>query len=55
MSVRGRVSSLGGWTYLDEVLAFWLGDERLELRRREGVHQARLGDDQQQDLCASKD
>lgn len=31
-----------GMTYLDEVLALWLGDERLELRGGEGVDEASL-------------
>lgn len=31
-----------GMTYLDEVLAFWLGDERLELWGGEGVDEASL-------------
>jgi hypothetical protein len=36
--------------YLDQVLALSLSDERLKLGRGEGVHQARLGDHEQQDL-----
>lgn len=41
-------------TGLDEVLALWLCDERLELGGGEGVYEAGLGDDQQKDLCACK-
>lgn len=39
-------------TGLDEVLAFWLGDERLKLRRRERVYKASLRNDKQQNLRA---
>jgi len=41
-------------TYLDEVLAFRLGDERLELGGGEGVDEAGLGHDEEQDLCAGE-
>jgi hypothetical protein len=41
--------------YLDEILAFGLGDERLQLRGREGVHEAGFGDDEKEDLGASED
>lgn len=41
--------------YLDEVLAFGLGDEWLELGGGEGVDEASLGDDQQQHLGAGED
>ena len=41
--------------YLNEVLALGLCDERLELRCREGVHEARLRDDEQEDLSAGED
>jgi hypothetical protein len=41
--------------YLNQVLAFWLGDERLQLRSREGVDEASLGNDEQKDLSTSKD
>lgn len=33
--------------YLDEVLAFRLGDQRLKLRRGEGVDQTGLGHDKE--------
>lgn len=42
-------------TYLDEVLALGLGDERLQLGRGEGVDQTRLGHDEKQDLGAGQD
>lgn len=42
-------------TYLDEVLALGLGDQRLQLRGSKGIDETRLGDDQQQDLSASQD
>ena len=41
-------------TSLDEILAFRLGDEGLELRRSEGVHEAGLGHDEQEDLRAGE-
>jgi hypothetical protein len=41
--------------YLDEVLAFGFGDERLKLRRGEGVDEASLGDDQQKHLGTRED
>lgn len=31
-----------GAAYLDQILALWLGDERLQLGRGEGVDQSRL-------------
>lgn len=40
--------------YLNEVLAFGLGDKWLELRRGECVDQASLGDDQKEHLCAGE-
>lgn len=42
-------------TNLNQVLALGLGDERLELGCGEGVHQAGLGYDQQEDLGTSED
>lgn len=42
-------------TYLDEVLAFGLGHERLELRGGEGVDKAGFRDDEEQDLGTSED
>jgi hypothetical protein len=42
-------------TYLNEVLALGLGDERLQLGGSEGVDKTGLGDDQQQHLGASED
>lgn len=56
-----RVSHHGGecectdGAHLNEVLAFWLGDQRLELRGGEGVDQTSLGDDEQQDLGTGQD
>jgi hypothetical protein len=44
-----------GAAYLDEVLALGLGDEWLQLGCGESVDETRLGDDEQQDLCASED
>jgi hypothetical protein len=41
-------------TSLDKVLALGLGDKGLELGGSEGVDQAGLGDDEEQDLCARK-
>lgn len=40
---------------MDQILAFWLGDQRLQLRCGEGVDQASLGDDQEQNLGAGQD
>lgn len=40
--------------YLDKILALSLGDEWLELRSGEGVDQASLGDNEQQDLGAGQ-
>lgn len=40
---------------LDEVLAFWLRDQRLQLGCCEGVDKASLGDDEQQHLGAGED
>lgn len=41
-------------TSLNKVLALRLGDKRLELGGGEGVDEAGLGDDEEQDLCTSK-
>ena len=41
--------------YLDEVLALGLGDKWLQLGCGEGVDEARLGDNEQQDLGAGED
>lgn len=41
-------------TYLDQVLALGLGDERLQLGGREGIDKASLGDDQQENLGTRK-
>jgi len=41
--------------YLDEVLSFWLRDERLELGCGEGVDETSLGDDKEEHLSASED
>ena len=40
---------------LDEVLAFWLCDQRLELGRGEGVDETGLGNDEEEDLSAGED
>ena len=42
-------------TYLNQVLAFRLGDERLELGGGEGIDQSRFGDHEQEDLGARED
>lgn len=42
-------------SYLDEVLALGLGDERLQLGGGEGVDQSGLGDDEQEHLGAGED
>lgn len=42
-------------TYLNQVLALSLGDERLQLGGGEGVDKAGLGDDQQEHLSAGED
>lgn len=42
-------------SYLDQVLAFGLCDQRLKLGSGEGVDKTGFGDDQQENLCASKD
>lgn len=44
-----------GSTYLDEILALGLGDERLQLGGGEGVDETGLGDDKQQHLGAGED
>ena len=41
-------------TSLDKILTLWLGDKGLELGGSECVNEAGLGDDEEQDLCASK-
>lgn len=41
-------------TCLNEILAFGLGDKRLEFRSRKGVYETGLGHDKQQDLGASE-
>ena len=42
-------------TDLNEVLAFGLRDQRLQLRRGERVDETGLGDDQEEDLGAGQD
>ena len=42
-------------SYLDEILAFGLSDEGLELRSGESVDESSLGDDEEEDLSASED
>ena len=52
---RGGKGTVGGIeTGLDEILAFWLGHEGLQLGGGESVDEAGLGDDEQQDLCAGE-
>ena len=41
-------------TYLDEVLAFSLGHERLELGGGKGVDETSFGDDKEKHLCAGE-
>lgn len=41
-------------TSLNKILTLWLGDKGLELGGSECVNEAGLGDDEEQDLCASK-
>lgn len=41
-------------TYLDEILAFWLGDQGLKLRGREGVNEPSFRNNKEQDLGAGK-
>jgi hypothetical protein len=55
MSVGGFGRSGSRRAHLDEVLALGLGDERLQLGRRERVDEARLGDDEKQHLGSGKD
>lgn len=42
-------------SYLNQILALSLRDERLELRCRERIHQSRFRHDKQQNLCPSQD
>ena len=49
-----RVSMKVG-AYLNQILAFGLCDEGLELGCREGVDQASLGDNEEKNLSASQD
>jgi len=42
-------------THLDEVFAFGLGDERLQLGRCEGVDETGFRDDEQENLRACED
>lgn len=41
-------------TYLDEILAFWLGDQGLKLGGREGVNEPSFRNNKEQDLGAGK-
>ena len=45
----------GKRAYLDQILPFGLGDERLQFRSGEGVDQTSLGDDEEKDLSACED
>lgn len=51
---RGELAVGRVETCLDEVLALWLGDERLELRGGEGIDETCLGHDKEQNLRASE-
>lgn len=53
--VRCDAMRCDGDAHLDEVLALGLGDKRLQLRRGEGVDEAGLGDDEEEDLGAGED
>jgi hypothetical protein len=44
-----------GKAYLDQVLAFGLGDERLQLGGGEGIDQSGLGDDKEEHLGSGED
>jgi hypothetical protein len=52
MSVNSKVGLTTSPAYLDEVLAFRLGDKWLELWRREGVDETSLRDDEEEHLSA---
>jgi len=39
---------------LDEVLAFWLSDQRLQFGGSERIDETGLRDDEEQDLCTSE-
>ncbi len=55
-TVAHRLERRARWlAHLDEVLALGLSDEGLQLRGREGVDEARLRRDQEQDLGARED
>ncbi len=41
--------------YLDQILALWLCDQRLQLGRREGVDKTGFGHDEKQDLSTCQD
>ena len=41
--------------YLNQILAFGLCDERLELGCREGINQTSLGNDEEENLGAGQD
>lgn len=40
---------------MDQILALWLGNQRLQLGCRESIHETSLGNHQEQDLGASQD
>jgi len=44
-----------GFTYLNQVLAFGLGDQRLKLRCRECVDETGFGHYEEEDLSAGED
>ena len=53
--ISSRFQRFTTMKYLNKVLAFGLCDEGLQLGRGEGVDQASLGDDEQQNLSAGED
>ena len=54
MSANAQFSDCSD-AYLDEVLAFWLRDQRLEFGSGKGVDESGFGHNEQKDLGASKD
>lgn len=54
MATGHKENSSSKKTYLDQVLALGLGDQRLQLGCRKGVHESSLRDDKQKDLSAGE-
>jgi hypothetical protein len=50
-----RVLLKQNMAYLNQVLAFGLGNQRLKFRGSKGVDKASFGDDQEKNLSASQD